>query len=178
MHQGRLQAVTVWGVSCHETTVVSTRSQVSQLNSGIMLLRMCMHVDIYTMLTSGNHNKSRSKGTPAGGAWGCLAALASRHSKTHRKGRGRNENAAAVWQTDLEISIIASTLCSTCAQTQPSCACNVNSRQAQPKGWGPLRLCLFIICICTSVDSHSHHSSCRSHNKTGTEEDRHAETTT
>jgi hypothetical protein len=40
----------------------------------------------------------------------------------------------------------------------PSC-------HSEPKGWGPLRLCLFIICICTSVDSDSHHSSCRSHYK-------------
>jgi hypothetical protein len=30
------------------------------------------------------------------------------------------------------------------------------------KGWGPLRLCLFIICICTSVDIDSRCSSCRS----------------
>jgi hypothetical protein len=38
-------------------------------------------------------------------------------------------------------------------------------RHSEPKGWGPLRLCLFIICICTSVDSDSHDSSCRSHYK-------------
>jgi hypothetical protein len=31
--------------------------------------------------------------------------------------------------------------------------------------WGLLRLCLFIICICASVHSDSHCSSCRSHYK-------------
>jgi hypothetical protein len=36
--------------------------------------------------------------------------------------------------------------------------CLPPARHNEPKGWGPLRLC-----ICTSVDSDSHHSSCRSH---------------
>jgi hypothetical protein len=40
----------------------------------------------------------------------------------------------------------------------PSC-------HSEPKGRGPLKLCLFIICICTSVHSNSHYSSCRSHFK-------------
>jgi hypothetical protein len=40
------------------------------------------------------------------------------------------------------------------------------SYHSEPNGWGPLRLCLFIICICTRVDSDSHHSSCRSHYNT------------
>jgi hypothetical protein len=38
----------------------------------------------------------------------------------------------------------------------PSC-------HSETKGWGPLRLCLLIICICTSVDSDSQYSTCRSH---------------
>jgi hypothetical protein len=41
----------------------------------------------------------------------------------------------------------------------PSC-------HSEPKGWGPMRLCLFIICICTSVHSDSHYSSCRSLDRT------------
>jgi hypothetical protein len=42
----------------------------------------------------------------------------------------------------------------------PSCHSDTGS---EPKGWGPLRLFLFSIYICTSVDSDSHCSSCRSH---------------
>jgi hypothetical protein len=42
------------------------------------------------------------------------------------------------------------------------------SHYSEPKGWGPLRLCLFFICImqCTSVDSDSHRNSCRSRSMT------------
>jgi hypothetical protein len=47
-------------------------------------------------------------------------------------------------------------VCSHHSLLAPSC-------HIEPKGWGPLRLCIFLICICTSVDSHSQHRSCRSH---------------
>jgi hypothetical protein len=50
----------------------------------------------------------------------------------------------------------------------PAAAASKQDQHSLSKGWGPPRLCLFIICICTSVHSDSHYSSCRSHYKTNT----------